>query len=131
MSVDKYGGPERRNYMRMGTDCAVDYIKLSDDLKPMRGLINTSYSEDLSAAGIKIVASEEIAIGSFLELHIRIPASVKFLTAIGRIVRCDKEGKKKYGIAVSFIWISKQNRVLLDGYVKNKKLESLRSKMKE
>ncbi len=131
MAVDRYGGPERRNYMRLGTDCAVDYIKLSDELKPIRDLIDNSYSKDLSAAGVKIIVNEEIAIGSFLELHIRIPASDRFLTAIGRVVRCDKEGKKKFGIAVSFIWISKQNRALLDKYVKNKRLESLRSKIKE
>ena len=131
MASDKYSGPERRNYMRLDTDCAVDYIKLSSDLKPTRDVIDDSYSRNISGAGIKFTAVEKVPMGSFLELHIKIPTVNKFLTATGKVVRCDAEQKGKFGVAVSFIWINKKDRELIDEYVRNKRLEKLRSKIKE
>lgn len=131
MASDKYGGPERRNYIRLDTDCAVDYLKLSSDLKPAGDSIHSSYSEDISGAGVKLVATEKIFADSFLELRIKIPIADKFLTAIGKVVRCEAGEKGKFTIAVSFIWINKKDKDLIDEYVKNKRLEKLRSKMEE
>ena len=116
--------------MRLGTDCAIDYLKLSEDLKPITEGTDNSYSKNISAAGVKILASENISPGSFLELHIKIPGINRFITAIGRVVRCNPEGKK-FAVAISFIWISKMDRELMDEYVKCKKLENLRSEMQE
>ena len=131
MVANKYKGPERRSYMRLNADCAVDYIKLSDDLKPAYDIVEDSYSKNISAAGIKFMASEKIPVGSFLELHIKIPTTNKFLTAIGKIVRCNMEKKENFGIAISFIWISERDKELIDEYVKSKKLQELRSEMKK
>ncbi len=131
MAVAKYQGPERRDYMRLGADCAVDYVKLSGDLKPVRDIADNSYSKDISASGIKIVTSEKITVGSFLELHIKIPSVNRFLTAIGKVMRCEMEGKKNFRIAISFVWINKRDRELMDEYVKSKRLEKLRSEIKE
>lgn len=131
MASDKYSGPERRNHIRLDTDCAVDYLKLSSDLKPAGDSIHNSYSEDISGAGVKLAAAEKILAGSFLELHIKIPIVDKFLTAIGKVVRCEAGKKGKFTIAVSFIWINKKDKDLIGEYVKNKRLEKLRSKIEE
>ena len=131
MKNNKYKGPERRRYMRLGTDCAVDYLKLSDDLRPAQPLVDNCYSKNISGAGIKFIANEKIPIDSFLELHIKIPTLEKFLTVTGKVMRCEKEEKGRFGIAVSFIWISKNDRDIIDKYVKNKELEKLRSEIKE
>lgn len=131
MALDKYKGPERRKYMRLDADCAVDYTKLSKDLKPMYDIISDSYSKNISAAGVKFVSAEKIGTGEFLELHMKIPATNKFIAAIGKVTRCENEDEKNYGIAVSFVWISKRDKELIDDYVRNKKLEELRSEMKE
>jgi len=130
-SKKKYKGPERRTYMRMGVDCAVDYLKLNNDLKPMGNSINSGYTKDMSGAGISFISPERIPDGAFLELHIKIPTVNKSLTAIGKIVRCDSEKEKKFEMAVAFIWISEKDKALIDTYVKDKKLENLRSELKE
>jgi hypothetical protein len=117
--------------MRLSADCAVDYVKLSDDLKPAYDIVEDSYSKDISATGIKFMAPEKVRVGSFLELHIKIPPENKFITAIGKIVRCEPEGKKKFAIAITFIWISEKDRDLVNEYVKNKRLDELRSEMKK
>ena len=131
MPPKRYRGPERRNFMRLEADCAIDYLKLSRDLKPVKELIDNSYSSNISATGVKFHVSEDIPVGTFLELHIKIPTVNKFITAVAKVVRCDKEGKDKYGAAISFIWISKKDKGLIDDYVRMKKLEKLRSEMKE
>ncbi len=131
MAVDKYQGPERRDYMRLGADCVVNYVKLSGDLKPIRDIVDSTYSKDISASGIKIVTSEKVAVGSFLELHIKIPSVNRFLIAIGKVMRCEMKGKKNFGIAISFVWINKRNSELMNEYVKSKRLEKLRSEIKE
>jgi len=129
--IERYKGPERRSYMRLDADCAVDYIKLSNDLKPMYDIVSDSYSKNISAAGVKFMTSEKIPIGSFLELHIKIPTTKKFIVAIGKVMRYESEKENKFGIAISFIWISKRDKGLIDEYVRNKRLEELRSEMKE
>lgn len=132
MSANEYIGPERRTYMRLDTDCAIDYVKLSDDLKPVRrDLVDSSYSKNISGAGIKFLSKEKFPAGSFLELHIKIPNIDNFLIAICKVVRCEPEGKNSFGSAVAFVWISKKDRELLNAYVKGKKLDNLRSKIKE
>lgn len=131
MAIERYKGPERRAYMRLDADCAVDYMKLSDDLKPAYSVVDDSYSKNISASGIKFMASEKISIGSFLELHIKIPNANKTLAAIGKVVRCDIGAEKSFGIAISFIWINQKDKGLIDIYVKNKRLEELRSEIKE
>ena len=127
----KYKGPERRTYMRLNADCAIDYVKLANDLKPMYNIVEDSYSKDISASGIKFASSEKMPIGAFIELHIKVPVIDKFIVAIGKVVRCDQEGKDDYGIALAFIWINKMDKELIDGYVKGKKLKELRSEMKK
>lgn len=131
MTVERYKGPERRSYMRLDADCAVDYLKLSDELKPMYDIVNNSYSKNISASGIKFVIQEKVPLGSFLELHIKIPTVKKFIAAIGKVTRCDSEKEKNFGVGISFIWISKRDKELIDEYIRNKRLEELRSEMKE
>jgi len=131
MFFNKYKGPERRGYMRLDADCAVDYIKLSDNLKPAYNIVDDGYSKDISASGIRFTAQEKLTIGSFLELRIKIPTINKFLAATGKVIRCDIGAKNNFEIAVSFIWINKRDKELIDKYVKNKRLEELRSEIKE
>ena len=131
MSHEKYSGPERRGHMRLDTDCAIDYAKLSDQLTPIHDFVDSSYTKNISGSGVKFLAKENLQLGSFLELHIRIPAAEKFISAICKVVRCEPEEKKSFGIAVTFVWINKKDKELLDEYVKSKKLSNLRSKIEE
>lgn len=118
----EYAGAERRGYMRLHTDCPVDYVRLSDDLKPAYDVVEDSYSKNISASGIKFISSENLSIGSFLELHIKIPAADRYIAAIGKVLRCEAEGGGHFGVALSFIWISQKDKQLIDEYVKNRKL---------
>ena len=105
--------------------------KLSDDLKPAYNAVEDSYAKNISASGIKFIVPEHIPTGTFLELHIRIPTAEKFIAAIGKVVRCEAEDGKNFGIAITFIWINKKDKDAIDKYVKNKRLEELRSEIKE
>jgi len=120
ISFQDYRGPENRTYMRLHTDCAVDYVRLSDDLKPAYNVVEDSYSKNISASGVKFVSSEHVPAGSFLELRIRIPTTDRPIAAIGKVLRCEKEGIKNFTVALSFIWISNRDRELVDEYVRNR-----------
>jgi len=115
-----YRGPENRTYMRLHTDCAVDYVRLSEDLKPAYNVVEDSYSKNISASGIKFVSQEAVPIATFLELRIRVPSMDKPIAAIGKVLRCEKEGIKNYSIALSFIWISNRDKELVDEYVRSR-----------
>lgn len=130
MKPNAYKGPERRAYIRLDADYAVSYIKLSNDLHPIGDIVEDAYSKNISGAGIKFVTSEEIPIGSFLEIYIKIPAAGKFITALGKVMRCEPDRKKVFNIAVAFAWITKKDKETIDAYVKNSKLNILRSETK-
>lgn len=130
MKQKNYKGPERRTYIRLEADYAVNYVKLSSDLKPAGDIMEDAYSKDISGAGLKFIASEEIKPGSFIEAHIKIPTASKDITAIGKVLRCERERNKSFAIAMSFAWITKNDRSLVDDYVKRLKLNMLRSETK-
>ncbi len=130
MKPQNYKGPERRNYIRLEADYAVNYVKLSNDLKPIGDIVEDAYSKDISGAGLKFIAHEEIKPGSFIEVHVKIPTANKDITAIGKVLRSEPERKKSFAIAMSFAWITKNDRELVDDYVKRLKLNMLRSETK-
>ncbi|MBL7070706.1 MAG: diguanylate cyclase [Candidatus Omnitrophica bacterium] len=121
INSDDYRGPENRTYMRLHTDCAVDYVRLSDDLKPAYNVVEDSYSKNISATGVKFVSNKRVPMGSFLELRIRIPSSDRLIAAIGKVLRCEADGGKCFNVAISFIWISQSDKELIDEYVRTKK----------
>ncbi|MBU4377093.1 MAG: PilZ domain-containing protein [Candidatus Omnitrophica bacterium] len=130
MKPNGYKGPERRTYIRLEADYAVNYIKLSNDLKPIGDIIEDAYAKDISGAGLKFITSEEIKPGALIEVHVKIPTVSKYITAIGRVLRCESDRKKTFAIAMSFAWITKSDRELVDEYVKKLKLNILRSETK-
>ena len=130
MKPGGYKGPERRSYMRLDVNYAVSYIKLSDDLRPIGNMVEDAHSKDISGAGVKFVTPEDISVGSLLEAHIKIPGTGKFITTIGKVVRCEPENKKLFKIALAFAWITKKDKEIIDEYVKKIKLNMLRSETK-
>lgn len=130
MKSNGYKGPERRTYIRLEADYAVDYIKLSKDLQPIGDIVEDAYSKNISGVGLKFIATEEIKPDSLIEVHIRIPMVNRYITAIGKVLRCEPERKKLFSIAMSFAWITKGDRELIDEYVKKLKLNILRSETK-
>ena len=129
MAESSYKGPERRKYMRLDADCAVNYIKLSKDLKLVKDIAESSYSEDISAGGIKFITSEPYSIGTVIELQIKIPPVEQFIAMIGKVVRSNKKDKDHYEIALSFIWIKDKNIKIIDDYIKRKELERIQSEL--
>ena len=127
MKSKNYKGPERRTYLRLDADYTVGYTKLSNDLRPKGDIMEDACPKDISGAGIKILAAEQISAGSFLETYIRIPTAAKIITAICRVVRCDPDKKGHFAIALAFMWITKKDREAIDEYVKKIKLQMLRS----
>lgn len=129
MTGSSYRGPERRKYMRLDADCAVNYLKLSKDLKSVKDVTESSYSEDISAGGLKFKATEPYVVGTVLELQIKIPLTEQFITAIGKVVRSTKKDKDSYEIALLFIWIKDKDIKVIDDYVKRKELERIQSEL--
>mgnify|MGYP001616728992 CR=1 FL=1 len=131
MAKSAYKGPERRKYMRLEADCAVNYVKLSSDLKPVNGFVENSFSENISGGGIKFASKESCAVGTILELQFKIPPMKEFITAIGKVVRVDKMDKNNYEIAIAFIWIKDNDITSIDDYVKRKELERIQSELRD
>lgn len=130
MKSKNYKGPERRAYLRLGADYAVEYVKLSKDLHPKGNIVEDARSGDISGAGIKILATEHISVGSLLETYIKMPTAAKFITAVCRVVRCEPDKKGRFEIALAFAWIAERDREAIDRYVKKIKLNMLRSETK-
>lgn len=131
MDKSNYQGPERRKYMRLDADCAVNYVPLSKELKPLSDLTENSYSENISGGGIKFIAKELHQEGAILELQIKIPSLEQFITAIGKIVRVEKKEKNGYDVAMAFIWIKDKDIKAIDSYIKKKELERIQSQLKD
>lgn len=130
MKSNGYKGPERRTYMRIEADYDITYIRLSEDLHPTGNIVEDAHSIDISGAGVKFLASEKIPAGSFMEVHIRLPGSGRFITAIGKVIRCEPERKKLFGIALGFAWMTRKDKEMIVEYVKKGKLNILRSETK-
>ena len=126
MKPDMYKGPERRKYMRLETDYAVSFLRLSEDLRPEGGVFEVIRLIDISGAGIKFVTEADMPAGTLMELRIKFPKSGKLVTAIGRVVRREQDKRKRYVIAVAFAWIAKKDKEAIDANVKKIKLEKLR-----
>lgn len=130
MKSKNYKGPERRTYLRLDADYTIGYIRLSDNLQPSGGIAEDARPKDISGAGVKILTSEQIPAGAFIEAHIKIPGTSKFITAICRVVRCEPDKKRLFSTALAFAWIAKKDREIIDEYVKKIKLNMLRAETK-
>jgi c-di-GMP-binding flagellar brake protein YcgR len=106
--MDKWEGQERRRYPRL-KGATVEYIPIGKaSPKEM------SFTEDISAVGIRILASENIDIDIVLLLKIYLPHYSEPVKAKGRVVwtrqsrflRRDDRKAEHYDIGIEFMEIS-------------------------
>jgi len=103
---------ERRRYPRL-QGAAVEYITLTKKI-----LKETSFTENISAVGIRILASERIKKDTVLHLKIYLPRHSQPIQATGRVVWVNASGflkrkelrRKHYDVGVKFIEISEEDR---------------------
>lgn len=131
MIKPNYRGPERRKYMRLDADCAINYVKLTKELKPANDLTESSYSENISAGGIKFISNESFQVGTILEMQIKIPTFEHFITTIGKVIRVEKKEKNIFDVALAFVWIKDKDIKAIDSYIRKKELERIQSELKD
>jgi len=114
---DKYGGPERRRYPRLpGT--LVEYFPIGEIAAK-----KTSFTENISPVGVRLLVDEEIKINALLSLKIYLPGSKDAIEAKGRIVWTRlssflSRGKRKhYDLGMEFVEIDESDREKIWQYV--------------
>ena len=116
-NIDKYGGPERRKYPRL-PGAFVEYFP--------KGEISsrkTSFTENISPAGICILVDEEIKTNTGLSLKIYLPGSKEGIEAEGRVVWCRSssfltvEKRKHYDLGVEIMEIDENDRRRIWEYI--------------
>lgn len=123
MLENDYNGPERRIFKRLDIDCAIGYQILSNDLRPFSPFVDKSFSENISAGGIKFLISEKIAEDSFLKITIKLPTAGKPIIAVVKVARCKAKDEKQFEIAGWYIWINNEDKKLINEYIRIKKRE--------
>jgi len=115
--IDKYGGPERRRYPRL-PGAFVEYIpegKISSR--------KTSFTENISPAGICILVDEDVKRNTGLSLKIYLPGSKESIEAEGRVVWSKpssfltSEKRKHYDLGVEIIKIEENDRQRIWEYI--------------
>ncbi|MFK5891942.1 MAG: PilZ domain-containing protein [Pseudomonadota bacterium] len=78
---------EKRDFQRMTVECDVSYIVEGTTEK------FSGKGTDLSATGVMFSASQDLALGTILEIHIHpYIKTVRSLTAKAEVIRNSKEG---------------------------------------
>ena len=115
--INKYDGQERRKYPRI-PGAFVEYCP-TGEISSRR----TSFTEDISPAGIRILVDEEVKINTVLSLKIFLPASKEGIEAEGRVVWARSssfltvEKKKHYDVGVEFTKIDENDRRRIWEYI--------------
>ena len=108
---------ERRKYVRLKAVVEVKYTVIG---KP--GEINV-FSKDVSAGGLCIIAEEELAPDTPLELEVKVPDLKDSIRALGRVVwqtkfeAANEQTKVFFNTGVEFTGISDFDRFNLNRYV--------------
>ena len=116
--MDDWAGKERRRFPRL-KGATVEYFAIGK-ASPRE----MSFTEDISAVGIRILSSDEIAIDTILLLKMYLPHHNEPVEAKGRVVWTRqsrflrKEGQpgKHYDIGIEFIEISDEDQQIVCQY---------------
>jgi hypothetical protein len=81
-------------------------------------LLNTDREEipaepheiDLSAAGIAFLSASQLSVGQIMEIDLGLLPQRLFLRCYGEVVRCEKVERRGFATAVSFLWITEDDK---------------------
>ena len=116
--MDQWGGDERRRYPRL-KGATVEYTVV--DKAHLREM---SFTEDISAVGIRMLASEELKLDMLLNLKIYLPNFPEAIAATGKVVWTRrssflrKEGAQgeHFDIGIEFVDIDDQDQTTICQY---------------
>ena len=123
--MDKWDGQERRRYPRL-KGATVEYVAIGKaSPKEM------SFTEDISAVGIRILASENIDIDTILLLKIYLPHYSEPVKVKGRVVwtrqsrflRRDTKKVEHYDIGIEFMEIKDEDQSKICQYTVDQTLQ--------
>jgi type II secretory ATPase GspE/PulE/Tfp pilus assembly ATPase PilB-like protein len=121
---DELLGPsqfDKRAYLRLVCEANLRYkvFKSQQDLIK-RGFSpeQLSVTKDISAGGLVFVSSENVPIGSILEVKVELPNGEETIECLARVVRIEEqEFEQSYNIAICFLDITGAQRARLNKYV--------------
>jgi len=112
-----WNGRERRRFPRL-PGASVEYSILEENTP-----IKTTFTENISPVGVRLLVDEEIKINALLSLKIYLPGSKDAIEAKGRIVWTRlssflSRGKRKhYDLGMEFVEIDESDREKIWQYV--------------
>lgn len=114
-------GSERRHFLRIDENVGVRYMRLEENLAQLYETETKSKTENIGGGGLRFLTAEPIAPKTLLEIEFRLPGLVCPLVAIGKVLRVSERLKdSEYEIAVSFVWVRKEDRQRIEAYIKQK-----------
>ena len=126
-----FTGPEKRAYLRVPSRCAINYTKLSKNLRPLINMITKSHTEDICANGVKLIVRKKIQIHTILEFRLRIPGTGRNIAGLGEVVRINpRSGGKSYEAGFKFLRVQRKDAELIDAYVRKKRIQEVIKKLR-
>lgn len=76
---------------------------------------------DVSAGGVKFISDHELEAGSVIRVNVLVPPLVRSFSAQAKVLRVNRAHKKNlvYSVAVQFINISEEDKVVLNNFVES------------
>lgn len=118
LKQEKFSGTERRKYLRLRASI-VEYTPIGKTTEK-----ELTFTENIGAGGIRILASEVLEVDTLLSLKIYLSSSQAPIEAKGKVVWVadssflDKKGRKHYDVGIEFVGIGDNDRRAILKYTK-------------
>ncbi len=106
---------ERRKYIRIEGNYSFNYKVYQHIDFPY----DVAKIIDVSAGGMRIVTSNQLAPNSILELNVREPFAKKRLVLLGKVLTCTKAKKELfYKTRIEFVYLDEKKQAILQDVVR-------------
>jgi len=104
-------GENRRSYRRISAALDGTYCVLSAEYRPMTTL-------NVSEGGVLFVVDRELAVGSLLDVTLKLPGAGEEIAGSGRVVRVEERAPGRFEAAIRILDISTRHQAMLTRYVR-------------
>jgi len=109
-------GENRRSYRRISAALNGKFCLLAAEYHPLSTV-------NVSEGGILFLVDRKLALGSLIDVSLRLPGSGREIAASGRVVRVEEKAPGSYMAALRIIDMPARDQILLSGYIRGAERE--------
>lgn len=115
---------QRREHFRMTLQVPIVYQVIKND----RHMYGQGLARDISGGGVRFACGDQLEVGDFLSIFIRIDPGIDIRTQV-QVIRVQSEGQKRYEVSSLFSFDFKEREELIK-YIFNTQREKLKRKLR-